>query len=240
MSRFLNFIGLSLLASQVYADQSDWQFSLEVALKSRYVGGTAGALFTDKPVVQGSLFASHQSGLYLGVWQSLPTDPKYKDTFARETDYIVGYSRAIGIWRADLSFSLYDLLPISDLYALNFTISATKGSIRPYAVVEHDFAERAQLPSGTIYKAGIRGDLPRTPIRWDWSLLGNYSSDGHPYGFRQDALSCTRLQLSLPIKVGEATLSPSVVFQKSLGHQPKEGGIAGNQVVWAIAYSLSF
>jgi len=221
--------------------QNTWSFELRETATSRYVGGTAGALFSDKPCIQLSLYGFHPSGFYAGIWQSLPFQDRYRNTFAREFDYGAGYSRDIAKgWNADVSFTVYDLVPTTDLYALAITLSATSGPVRPYLMLEHDFAESAQLPSGTVYKVGLRGEVPKTALQWDAAFMGNYSPDRRPYGGRQDTVSAVSLKLGYPFKFGPGVVTPYVVSQNRVGRDPSNGGIAGNQIIWGASYSVRF
>lgn len=239
-------IALSLIVTAVavipsIANAQDWSFELKETATSRYVGGLAGALFSDKPCLQLSLYGFHKSGFYAGVWQSVPFNSRYSNTFAREFDFGVGYSRDVAPgWNADLSLTVYDLVPTTDLYAFNFALTHTAGKVRPYLIVEHDLAESAQLPSGTVYKIGARGDLGRTGVTWDAAFMGNYSPDRQPYGGRQDTVSCVALKLGYPLKIGRGVLTPEVISQNGVGRHPSNGGIAGNQIIWRISYSLKF
>jgi len=227
-------VALSLvvcLGSLAQAQNNPWNISASVTAVSKYVGGTGGALFSDKPCLQTNINFSHKSGYYLNFWRSVPLEQNQWHSFCNETDWQVGYNTNVcrGRVNLDVSAGVYDLVPTTDLYPVNLTLTATSGRIRPYAVFEHDFAQSDQLPAGDIYKVGCRG---HNLIDWDVAALGNVGS--HPYGGRQDYLSGVKMQLSQGFLVrGGGTLIPAFTYYAPLGHA---NGLVHNQAVFSLCY----
>ena len=222
-------------AQDTQPEPKDWTFSIGTTAVSKYVGSTGGALFVDQACLQTCLMAFHKSGFYAGLWRSVPFDSRFLGTYANETDEIVGFSKDVGSWNLDFSTTVYDLVPVSDLYAVNLTATANTGKVRPYGVIEYDIAQSSRLMPGFIYKAGIRGGVTKIPLQWDLAALGNAGPS--PYGGKSDVLSAYRLTLGWPIPFGVGTLTPGIMVQQRTG---RSGGLTADQTVFQIKYSVSF
>lgn len=235
MGQILAALSLIALVAVAFAEGTktkDWSFSLTSTVTSEYIGGTGGGLFSDKPCWQTGLYAFHKSGFYAGVWRSLPVDPRYGNTFANETDYSVGYNRDFGKFNVDLSTTLYDFVPVSDMYAVAVIVSANSGKVKPYFRVEYDAAQSARMAPLCIWKIGAKGNVPKTPLKWDLWLLGRPYSTG-----KRETLSAAKLQLCWPINVGHGiTVTPGVLFQESL----RGGGPTTDHEVYSVACGLRF
>lgn len=239
MKRLAILLALCAITSSAFAQQDDshdYTATLLAGAFSRYVGDTGGILYIARPVNQSSLtISSNRTGIYATVWQSLPFNGRFRDTFARETDWSVGINRSFGLVDVDLSGGVDNLRPSSDIYPVSLKLTAVKGDIRPYVWVEHDFAQRKDILPGTVYRIGVRTNVRDFVL--DASFMGN--AGRHPYdAATADWFSGYRAEVSRPIALGKVgTLTPMVGYIVPTGHG---NGLVHNQFVAGIVWSKSF
>lgn len=235
MKRILIILSLVALVATTLAQsegKKDWALSMTSTAISEYVGSTGGGTFSDKACWQTNITATHKSGIYADFCRSLPIDWKNSNSFANETDYTIGYNTNVigGKYNVDLSVVLYDLVPSSDLYAFGVAVTANTGKIRPYIRAEYDAAQSSKLMPCMIYKVGVKGSVPKTPLDWNFWVLGR------PYATSAETLSAANVQVSWSLPLGNGTLTPAVRYQRSF----QSGGPTTDHQIFSVSYGASF
>jgi hypothetical protein len=223
------------LVATTYAQtgaKKDWTFSTTQTVTSEYVGSTGGGTFSGQACWQWDITAYHRSGAYASFCRSLPVDRKYSHSFANETDYTIGYNTNVsgGRFNVDMSAAVYDLVPASDLYALAVAVSANRGKVKTYARAEYDAAQSARLMPALAYKIGAKGNVPKTPLNWNFWVLGR------PYGTCAETVSAANLQLSWSIPFNSGTLTSAVRYQRAL----EGGGPTKNHEIYSVSWTGRF
>lgn len=99
--------------------------------------------------------------------------------------------------------------------------------------------DREILPGGAFYRAGAYA----TPVIWkeqpvylELSIAGH----DHAYGKRTEAVSSSRFNVGLPLKIWKLVLTPKINFQKRLGYSIHDGGMTKDNIWGGASLTYSF
>jgi uncharacterized protein (TIGR02001 family) len=172
-----------------------------------------GVSLTDnEPALQAGVYASHASGLYVGVWSAAPT----RESSDIEVDLSVGY--AFPLWDGDLDLSvvgyIYPDLDDTDYATFSSVYERPIGewtarALFEYAPIQQNLAdesvyaaletERPIGDTGLSLMAGVgweKGAFTLDGEKWDYSL-------GARYRFGSAALDLTYVDTDETAPVGE-------------------------------------
>lgn len=231
MRNVLVVVALFLLASAAEAASSIW-----LATKSGYVGGIAGTVFHEGPVVQGSVtvpIGGDKSPFYGGTWFSASLEER-DENLGDEIDFYAGWCSSVGGGKKlDVGLNYYDMMPVRSCkgdflsaYA-NYSGCSKLGAWNIH--VEYDMStERSSCPSGLLLQTEF----------WPKSLQRGKTTiglviAGHPeaFGVPAEPISFVALDAKVPMKDG---FYMSVWAQKATGI---EGGMAEDAVVFGLNWS---
>jgi hypothetical protein len=141
-------------------------YALETKTLSGYLG-LSGGMFHDAPVQQSSITVLFPCGVYANLWDSEPLGQRaLRPNFGRENDYAVGWGGKVNGVSLDLSFTYFNVFPLSqmpdgDVIQFSETVSRPivrgKNAIEPYLWVRELWPVKNGEPaSGTFVHTGIK------------------------------------------------------------------------------------
>ncbi len=198
------------ISANAQAEENMFSGTAKAGLYSSYVAGVTGVTFHKNPLLQQSLTVTHNpSGAYVSLWSSYCSE---KD-FGREIDYTAGICRPVGPLQVDISYSYYNLIPIStfngDLHALVMNVDFPKvGDVTPFINLEQDLpVNKDVLPGGFLYKVGGKFEIAGVNC-----ALYAGGHDG-AYGIKRETVSIIRLNGCYDLKFDTLTVTPAVGLQ---------------------------
>lgn len=171
--------GTALAATPAFADETDAPSAITIsgtaAIVSQYrFRGIAQS--DNKPAVQASITAAHESGFYVSVWGSSATNPVNPITpngfnspifiGGSEIDVYGGYAKQFGAIKVDIGGYgyIYPGLPTANLYEVYGSVSGTMGPVTAKVGVNYA-PDQNNLVADNVYVYGdLSGGIPGTPI----------------------------------------------------------------------------
>lgn len=210
----------------------------ELAWASRYVW--RGIPQTKSWALQPSVTLAHESGLSFNYWASRDAD---KADFT-ENDYTLSYSRQAGETTVNAGVVHYAFPNTSSPATSEVYVGlANGGAFSPSLTVNWDFDEA----DGVYAAVGVSRSVPVSngarELQFTARLGGATARyNGYWFGVHSAALSDVYVGTSLPFRVGEVTLTPSLgwssLISKKLRNSPNMQGLKRDSLIFGLAAGI--
>jgi len=215
--------------------------TLDIGYYSEYIGPLTGSTTHDKSVFQQSAtFVLEPVGLYFSLWNSYSPQGSPNSDFGDEVDFTFGIKKNIGKFAFNLGYTYYDLYNLkdtkTDAHGIFLITNFPKiWDITPSLWLEEDIAVHGGK-GGFFYRAGLAHTkkILSQPINFSLSVAGHDEA----FGKRAEALSSARFSVSSEIKLWKLAITPAVNFQKRLGRDIHDGGIAQDKIWYGLNVSM--
>ncbi|PIT90238.1 MAG: hypothetical protein COU22_03260 [Candidatus Komeilibacteria bacterium CG10_big_fil_rev_8_21_14_0_10_41_13] len=206
-------------------------FNLDYA--NKYLAGISGMKVYSTDVLQPSLTIL-PGWKYLDfniagtVWASY-SYPKWNEDFGDEVDITLTFSRQVNDLQFGLNASYYNLFDLEttkgDLTDLTWFFERSAGSITNYLKLELAMGMDPEiLEGGFLYRAGLILNMP-LDFTFDVSVAGHNGAFSTEVDWLNSAKTSFGWHLNLP---NNLQLQPTISYQKGLGEDPQNGGLADN------------
>lgn len=143
-----------------------WSVQISTGYYNRYVAFGNGDVLYDNPVIQSSITATHTSGVWLSLWNSVGLDGAWNDDAGDEFDYEIGITRQHGWLVWSLVFTYFDQTPVgsgeyNDIYYPHVKLTTHE----PFLI----FNETLAIKPFIAYDLYITGnDTPYSGGQYGW------------------------------------------------------------------------
>lgn len=236
--------------SCVAAEQSVWG-TAKTGIVSQYLG-RIGSVFDESPSSVTEVTMGYKD-FYAGVWSATTiSDEKYGTTYGDEVDVYMGWTRAIGPIKLDISSSYYAIAQLDrvrdDLWCIESEITLHQFPfVQPYVRARYMGEVGSQSPQGGMfYFGGLRKTVTLGTNHLDRSYsLHLEGSTAYAGGALRDVTGFVygRFTTTLDIPLGKQwTLSPMLIYQVASPEQRSNprGFTDGNKWVAGLTLAYNF
>ncbi len=232
------------------ANAGDYSLAFSTKILPRYVSGSSGAVFYDRPVLQTDLFLTMPHGLWFDLWLSKGLDDfGLAENYSNEVDYGFGWTGEIKTLCITAGVYYFDLMkvlrvPSGDLVQpfleVSKTFSLTKThTVSPYGRFEYLFSADQKIWSGTrnFSHAGLKHGW-KISQKWSISQRMNLIYDSGGLG---GAENTTLGQYGLTVNwmvTENFTVNPLIYTFSAPLNPVNDGRTAQNVIGFGISYVL--